>query len=101
MYQALVLLYRSNASVEAFRAFERKAIAIVSSHGGELVTAFVPEKGQVPNPPDEIHLIAFPSKKAFDAYRTDPQTMALADERNSVIEKTIIYTSDEIVKYLS
>lgn len=101
MLQVLVFLYHADASSEAFRNFEMKALSIVRSHGGKLVTAFVPQKGQHEDVPDEIHLIEFPSQTAFEAYRNDAKTTALARERDSIISKTVIWRSDEFISYLT
>lgn len=99
MFQVLALLYQRESDVQAFRAFEQDAIAIIRDHGGKLITAFVPESKEGEETPDEIHLIQFPDKPAFHAYQADPRTMALSSRRANVIAKTIVYASDEIVQY--
>lgn len=99
MLHVLALLYHSQSDVETFRAFETKALSIVNTHGGKLVSAFVPQNAQNPDKPDEIHLIEFPDQAAFDAYRNDPKTMALSSERDAIVSNTIVYTSASFVKY--
>lgn len=99
MFLVLVLLYQRNSDKKAFRAFEKEAIAIIRDHGGKLITAFVPDKTDDPETPDEIHLIQFPEKPAFHAYQADPRTMALSSQRAQVIARTVVYSSSELVHY--
>lgn len=99
MFQVLVLLSHDSASVDSFRKFELKALAIVRSHGGRLISAFAPDKAGDENAPDEIHLLEFPSQKAFEAYRVDERTIAMAEERAAIISATRVYTSAEIISY--
>ena len=98
MYQVCVLLKYRTAK-PAFRKFENKAFKLIAKHGGKLITAFETEQSPLKNAPDEIHVLEFASKAAFDAYRDDPAALGLLAERNAVILDTIIYTSAALVTY--
>ncbi len=99
MLHVLVLLNHSQCGVDEFRAFESKAIEIIRAHGGRLISAFVPQRQSGQQLPDEIHLIEFSDQQAFDRYRNDPRTLALAGERASIISNSVVYVSDEFVSY--
>ena len=49
--------------------------------------------------PDEIHLIEFPSEHAFEAYRCDPEVVALADRRKHAVSNTEVFVSVEMLDY--
>ncbi|MEP5662308.1 MAG: hypothetical protein ABJL33_19205 [Hyphomicrobiales bacterium] len=70
---------------EAFLAYEHKALANMGKYGGALINKSYPECG-----PHERHVLAFPSKAAFEAYRRGPETLAAQSEREACIEKTEI-----------
>lgn len=99
MLHIVALLYAGDGGVPALRAFERQAIAILRSHGGNLISALAPAPAPDGTEPDEIHLLTFPSLTAFEAYRNDPRLAALSDERAHAIRQTVVYTAAETVSY--
>lgn len=82
----------------AFEAFERKAAAIMASHGGRIEQAVRVEAGQG-DAPFEVHLVSFSNLAAHAAYRSDPRTLALAGERQSVIARTMVLRGCEAGPY--
>lgn len=99
MYQLVVLLTAGTGGVAGLRAFEKQTLPILKSHGGTLVTAFTPDATGHEHAPDEIHVIRFPSKKAFESYRRDPRILELSEERRAAIASTVVYASAGVVDY--
>ena len=87
----------------AFDQFERQAVAIMAEHGGRLDSAFRPSaSGSTQSPAvDEVHVLKFPTRIKFEAYRTDPQIVALAPLREKAISHTSVYISSEGLDYTS
>jgi uncharacterized protein (DUF1330 family) len=73
--------------VEGFEAFERAAAAIMADYGGRIETVVRCGPG---DGPFETHVVAFPSRDAFEKYREDPRLHALGPERERVIARTEI-----------
>jgi hypothetical protein len=74
------LWLQPGSGVAAFEAFERKAAAIMATHGGRIERA-VRTVGAGEGAPFEVHLVTFPNQAALDSYRADPQTLTLHAER--------------------
>lgn len=81
-----------------FRAYERKAVAIMAKHGGRIEQAFFgrDEDAKVCK---EIHVVRFPSEDAFEAFRNDQALRDLAGERAECVLETHILTCEEEVDY--
>lgn len=77
---------------EAFHAFESRAVPIMRSHGGVLVSAF--ETDDV-----EVHFIQFPTLAALDSYRSDPALKALDKLRMEAILDRQVYISRKDKSY--
>lgn len=94
MLVVVAALYVRSGAEEAFALFEQKALAIVREHGGRLERAIrVPRAAGAPY---EVHVLAFPSESAFDAYRADPQLVALASLRESAVEGTALWSGADV-----
>jgi antibiotic biosynthesis monooxygenase (ABM) superfamily enzyme len=85
----IVSLWIHPGQEAAFEAFERKAAAIMARHGGRIDQAVRVAPGQE-GAPYEVHLVSFPDAAGHAAYKSDPATVALAGERQSVILRTAI-----------
>ena len=94
----LVQLWLKQDDGVAFEAFERRAAAVMQKHGGCVDYAFRLAH-PTPDTPFEIHLVSFPTAEAFAAYRADPETQALANERETIIVRTVVYEVDKIPAY--
>lgn len=58
------------AELDAFRAFERHAAAVMARHGGRIERVVViPGDGETLR---EVHVVRFPDDAALRAYRADP-----------------------------
>jgi uncharacterized protein (DUF1330 family) len=75
------------AEVDAFERFEREAAAILVRHGARIART-VREAPLTGAAFREIHLLEFPDRAAFDAYRGDPALVALAPLRARAVVAT-------------
>ena len=71
----LVTIDLSRADLEVFERYEASVLALLPKHRGRLELRVRALDGQT-----ETHLLYFPDEQAFDAYRSDPARLALADE---------------------
>lgn len=78
--------------------FERQAVKVMKSHGGELLRAFESHRND-DGSGEEIHLLEFPSQQAFDAYRADPALDKYAELRNKAISQTQVVVSSTLKMY--
>jgi uncharacterized protein (DUF1330 family) len=87
----VVLLFVDPERVAEFRDFERRAAAIMSRYDGRIERRLElhPEAGS-PRP-HELHIVTFPDEEAFEHYRSDPEARALAEVRERVVQRTVIW----------
>lgn len=90
LYKLQVDLWVKQGLEEAFLEYEHKAIVNMGNYGGALINRSYPDFG-----PHERHVLAFPSRAAFEAYRQGPEILAAESERNACIEKTEIKELDK------
>jgi uncharacterized protein (DUF1330 family) len=100
MLYLTVKLYGRKGIRGEFKDYEAKALAIFRKHGGEVMVAYAP----VPDPaqaewPDEIHVLRIAGPAEFEAFMKDPERIGLAAERESVIRKTEVLLSQELIEY--
>ena len=68
MIQIVVILEVKDR--ESFMQFETAALEVMKEHGGVLISAFEPDPVESsPSKVEEVHIIQFPSLKAFRNYR--------------------------------
>lgn len=77
--------------------FEARAVALMRAHGATLYVAFRPEETRAGV--DEVHVLRFPDRAAFEAYRADPGLAALADLRERAIADTTVLSAASEVPY--
>ena len=75
-------------AVEDFRAFERRAAAIMSKYGGVIERSIVVDDGSTPI--QEIHVVSFPDGQAFAAYQADEDLQRIAPLRERSVTQTVI-----------
>jgi uncharacterized protein (DUF1330 family) len=92
---AVVALFVVQHKRAEFDAFERQAAALLARHGGN-VERRVRIAEQAAGQPYEIHVVTFPDRQAFDAYREDPGVMALQPAREDAIERTEIWLGADL-----
>ena len=97
MFDLVVMLWR--AGERPIGEFEHKVIPVVRAHGGQLLSAFRPQADAAGGCPDEVHVLRFPSREHFAAYRADPIHEALRPMREQVIARSEILLADESIDY--
>lgn len=73
----------------AFFEFEKKAILIMKTYGGKLISAIRTQEEET-NLYTEIHTLEFPDRETFQAYRNDKKLLDLSEERKRYIAITRI-----------
>ena len=81
--------------LEDFRAFERRAAAVMADHGGRIERTVVAPVEDRPDLLTEVHVVTFPGEAAFAAYRGDPRLRALAPLRESSVVATAILAGED------
>lgn len=100
MLYITVKIYGMNGIRGEFNDYEKKALALFKKHGGELIVAYAPEKeSHELEYPDEIQILRIDDRTKFEEFLKDPERLKIADERISVIRKTEVYLSEEIIEY--
>jgi uncharacterized protein (DUF1330 family) len=94
-----IRLWLNTSDIAAYEDFERTAARIMAKHGGRIERAIRINTSDDPDAPFEVHIVSFPNGAAFDAYRNDPETMALAEERAQVIARTDIEFGTDVSSY--
>ncbi len=59
-------------------------------YGGIIERAVRVEEGTALDRPFEVHLVSFPSRAMFEAYRVDAELKALSHEREAVVTKSLV-----------
>lgn len=91
-YELLVLIWVMPDQFDALHEYERQAQPIMAKHGGSFVTVLEPTAvlGWDESQPHEAHVLRFPSKAAFEAYRTDPDLEQLVPLREQAVRRAIM-----------
>jgi uncharacterized protein (DUF1330 family) len=81
------------ASVERFRAYEERALALLERHGGRLERRL-----RTPDGTTEVHLVAFEDQDGYNAYIDDPdRVQARAALTGAQITQRVLTVSDVLV----
>ncbi len=95
----VVILTVRPGALDAFRAYEAAAAAIMRRHGGAIERAVVVKPTEAAGAWREIHLVTFPDEAAFARYRADPALAALAAARQACIAQTELFVGEEGPRY--
>jgi len=91
----VVILTVRRGQLEAFRAFETQAAAIMGRYGGAIERTVVIPPGQEDGSLREVHIVTFPDPAAFVAYREDPDLHRVQPLREmSVVETEVLVGED-------
>lgn len=85
----LVRLWVRRGHEAQFEAYERKVSRIMSRYGGvieRVIRTSTASEGS--DEPFEVHVLKFPSRELYDAYRNDAERRSLSGERASIIANT-------------
>ena len=100
MLYITVHLYGRNGIPGEFREYEKKALDIFKRHGGEVVVAYTPARGSGSGDvPDEIQILRIRDKAALEGFMGYPDRAGMAAERESVLRRTEVFLSGEMVEY--
>jgi uncharacterized protein (DUF1330 family) len=97
-FYVVATLWIRQGEIAAFEAYERKAAAIMQRYGGSF-DCVVRSDADQPGDPFEVHLIRFPSREMFQAYRSDAELKALSTERDAAITKTVVVAGSKNPPY--
>jgi antibiotic biosynthesis monooxygenase (ABM) superfamily enzyme len=88
----LVRLWIHRGLESEFEAYERKVSRIMARYGGVIERAIWTSRASDDgsNEPFEVHVLKFPSRDLYDAYREDAERRSLNGERASIIANTDI-----------
>jgi uncharacterized protein (DUF1330 family) len=94
----VLLFIRPNAKDE-FERFESAAARAMRRYGGRLERRILfPSRGDS-STPDEMHVVTFPDRKSFEAYRTDPDLRALSAVREEAIRRTVVWEGVDTTRF--
>ncbi|EPJ46612.1 MAG: hypothetical protein OFPII_19310 [Osedax symbiont Rs1] len=96
MINVLVIIEVKNFA--ALASFERIAVEIMRSHGGDMIKAFETSRGEGQSG-REVHLLEFPSEQAFANYRADSRLLEHAELRDKAIQSTAVMQSSTFKYY--
>jgi len=89
----VVLIWVKPGQIQTLHEYERNVVKLIERHGGSFEVVMNVESANLEDMfdrlPDEIHVLKFPSSKAFDAYRADPEGAAFANLRESSVERAL------------
>lgn len=98
MIQIIALLYAGENGIKGLRTFEEKVIPILREYKGVLITASY-KFDKIPQEPDEIHVIQFPSIIEFESYKNDPRVTNLLSLKDKMISNMEVYVTDRFHQY--
>ena len=81
--------------VHEYRAYERRAAAIMADHGAKIERTVVVQSDPNAVTFKEVHIIRFPNPDARAAYRVDARYLELAPIREKVVVNTEILIGEE------
>ena len=86
----LVRLWIHQGLEAEFEAYEHKVARIMARYGGVIERAIRTSRGpdEGANEPFEVHVLEFPSRELYDAYRDDAERRSLSGERAGLIRNT-------------
>ncbi|KYF81614.1 hypothetical protein [Sorangium cellulosum] len=94
MTLVVILTVRCEA-LDAFRAYERKAAAVMARYGGAIERTVVTAPDSAGLRLKEVHIVTFPDEQAFSAYRRDGELGAVAHLRDASVVETEILRGEE------
>ena len=95
----VVILTVRKSAIDTFRTFERRAAAVMAAHGGRIERTVVVHGDGAAELFKEIHVVTFPSEKAFAAYRGDERLRELARLRAASVVHTEVLVGEAGPRY--
>ena len=88
-------------SLGAFREYETEAAVLMARYGGAIERTITEEPLNAQSAVREVHIVTFPSREAFQRYRSDPDLAHLADLRTAAIAHTQLIVGRDGSDYLA
>jgi len=95
----VAILTVRKAAIDTFRTFEKRAAAVMTAHGGRIERTIVVSGDGAAELFKEIHVVTFPSEKAFAAYRGDERLRELARLRAQAVVHTELLIGEDGPRY--
>ena len=93
----IVLIYLHPGQRDALRRYETRARPVFHRHGGGFDRILRPAGAAADQAaPDEIHLLRFDSAAGLDAVRRDPEMVALAPLRETIVRKALLLRVEDV-----
>jgi hypothetical protein len=91
----VVTLTVRRGKLAMFRAFERKAAAVMARHGGAIERSVVVAAAGPGDHLRELHIVTFPDQAALAAYRNDAALQAVAHLREASVVDTQVLVGED------
>ena len=94
------LFYLQPGEEQTFLEYEARVLPLLAHHGGELLARWRPAADALIagsyEPPYEIHLLAFPDRAAFEAYRQNPERTQYTPLFQQAVKRAIILEGQQL-----
>ncbi len=88
------LIYVQAGQETVFHDFEAHVLPLLQRHGGQLLYRARPGRPDVIETaleyPYEIHLVSFPAREGFEAYRDDPERLQYVPLKDRSVRKALL-----------
>ncbi|MBD0259846.1 MAG: DUF1330 domain-containing protein [Cytophagales bacterium] len=88
------LIFLREGQQAAFHDFEDRVLPLLGRHNGQLLYRVRPDRGSVIETaveyPYEIHLVSFPTRADFEAYRDDPERTQYVTLKDRSVGKVLL-----------
>jgi uncharacterized protein (DUF1330 family) len=98
-FVVVVALWVVPGHQEDFMRFETEAFSIMARHGGNLSRRLAISQRTGADAPSELHVVTFPDRAAYEAYRSDPELAALAALRSRAIVRTVAWEGVDLPRF--
>jgi hypothetical protein len=96
----VVLLFIEPYAQTEFEEFEARAGSIMKGYGGAIERR-IRISSPSPSEPQEVHVVTFPNRDAFERYCQAPELEAVADVRRKAIRNTIVWFGADCAPFLA
>lgn len=83
------LLWARDGLAAELSRYEDRVLAILNDHGGRVLQRAIGTRSD--GQPDEVQFIEFDRESSLDAFMNDPCRQELANERDRVIARTVLF----------
>ncbi len=87
----VVQLWIVPGQLAEFERFETAATSIIAGHGGRIERRVAVQGASGSDSPDEVHVVTFPSRAAYEGYRADPALSSLSVLRAKAVLRTVVW----------